>query len=244
MRRQEVFRREGVELMFAEIKKSLHAFGVDFDVYFHENDLHDSGAVDHAIDRLRSLGHIYEADGAIWLRTTTFGDDKDRVVIKSDGEPAYIAGDLAYYLNKRERGFDQVVIMLGADHHGYIGRMMAMCQCFGDKPHVNLEIMIGQLVNLVKDGAPVRMSKRAGNVVTMEDLVDAVGVDAARYALARSSTNSTLDVDLDLLGRKTNDNPVFYVQYAHARISSVLRNATELGIDRGELEPSALVARA
>lgn len=238
--RQEVFRREGVELMFAEIKKSLHAFGVDFDVYFHENDLHDSGAVDHAIDRLRSLGHIYEADGAIWLRTTTFGDDKDRVVIKSDGEPAYIAGDLAYYLNKRERGFDQVVIMLGADHHGYIGRLMAMCECFGDTPHVNLEILIGQLVNLVKDGAPVRMSKRAGNVLTMEDLVEAVGVDAARYALARSSTNSTLDVDLDLLGRKTNDNPVFYVQYAHARISSVLRNAAELGFDRGDLEPSAL----
>ena len=238
--RQEVFRREGVELMFAEIKKSLHAFGVDFDVYFHENDLHDSGAVDHAIERLRSLGHIYEADGAIWLRTTTFGDDKDRVVIKSDGEPAYIAGDLAYYLNKRERGFDQVVIMLGADHHGYIGRLMAMCECFGDTPHVNLEILIGQLVNLVKDGAPVRMSKRAGNVLTMEDLVEAVGVDAARYALARSSTNSTLDVDLDLLGRKTNDNPVFYVQYAHARISSVLRNAAELGIDHGDLEPSAL----
>jgi len=238
--RQEAFRREGVDLMFAEIKKSLHAFGVDFDVYFHENDLHDSGAVDHAIDRLRSLGHIYEADGAIWLRTTTFGDDKDRVVVKSDGEPAYIAGDLAYYLNKRERGFDQVVIMLGADHHGYIGRLMAMCECFGDTPHVNLEILIGQLVNLVKDGAPVRMSKRAGNVLTMEDLVEAVGVDAARYALARSSTNSTLDVDLDLLSRKTNDNPVFYVQYAHARISSVLRNAAELGIDRGDLEPSAL----
>jgi arginyl-tRNA synthetase len=238
--RQEVFRREGVELMFAEIKKSLHAFGVDFDVYFHENDLHDSGAVDHAIERLRALGHIYEADGAIWLRTTTFGDDKDRVVIKSDGEPAYIAGDLAYYLNKRERGFDQVVIMLGADHHGYIGRLMAMCECFGDTPHVNLEILIGQLVNLVKDGAPVRMSKRAGNVLTMGDLVDAVGVDAARYALARSSTNSTLEVDLDLLARKTNDNPVFYVQYAHARIASLLRNAKELGIERGELDPSLL----
>src|SRR5207237_6945547 len=160
--RQEVFRREGVELMFAEIKKSLHAFGVDFDVYFHENDLHASGAVEHAIDRLRLLGHIYEADGAIWLRTTTFGDDKDRVVIKRDGEPAYIAGDLAYYLNKRERGFDRVVIMLGADHHGYVGRLMAMCACFGDVPGEHLQILIGQMVNLVKDGQPVRMSKRAG----------------------------------------------------------------------------------
>jgi arginyl-tRNA synthetase len=237
---QETFRREGVEMMFAEIKQSLHDFGVDFDVYFHENDLHESGAVDHAIDKLRELGHIYEADGAVWLRTSEFGDDKDRVVIKADGNAAYIAGDLAYYLNKRERGFDLVVIMLGADHHGYVGRMMAMCQCFGDKPHENLEIIIGQLVNLMKDGAPVRMSKRAGTVVTMEDLVDSVGVDAARYALARSSPNSTLDVDLDLLGRKSNDNPVFYVQYAHARISGVLRNARELGIDRGELDPTLL----
>jgi arginyl-tRNA synthetase len=237
---QEVFRREGVDLMFTEIKKSLHDFGVDFDVYFHENDLHDSGAVAHAIERLRDLGHIYEQDGAVWLRTTEFGDDKDRVVIKSDGVPAYIAGDLAYYLNKRERGFDQVVIMLGADHHGYIGRMMAMCACFGDVPHENLEILIGQLVNLVKDGQPVRMSKRAGTVLTLEDLVDAVGVDAARYALTRSSVDSTLDIDLDLLIQKTNDNPVFYVQYAHARIASVLRNAAELGIDRGAFGPAQL----
>ena len=163
---QEVFRREGVELMFAEIKQCLHDFGVDFDVYFHENDLHDSGAVERAVARLRELGHIYEADGAIWLRTTEFGDDKDRVIIKSDGEPTYFAGDLAYYLDKRERGFDRVVIMLGADHHGYIGRMMAMCACFGDDPGVNLEILIGQLVNLVRDGQPVRMSKRAGTVIT------------------------------------------------------------------------------
>ena len=237
---QEIFRREGVELMFAEIKRSLHEFGVDFDVYFHENDLHESGAVGHAIERLRALGHVYEKDGAVWLRTTEFGDDKDRVVIKSDGEPAYIAGDLAYYLNKRERGFDQAIIMLGADHHGYIGRMMAMCACFGDVPHENLEILIGQLVNLVKDGQPVRMSKRAGTVLTLEDLVEAVGVDAARYALTRSSADSTLDIDLDLLTRRTNDNPVFYVQYAHARIASLLRNAAELGVGKGELNPALL----
>jgi arginyl-tRNA synthetase len=236
----EVFRREGVDMMFTEIKQSLHDFGVDFDVFFHENALHESGAVAHAVDRLWQLGHIYEADGAVWLRTTDFGDDKDRVVIKSDGVPAYISGDLAYYLNKRERGFDLVVIMLGADHHGYIGRLMAMCQCFGDKPHENLEIFIGQLVNLVRDGKPVRMSKRAGAVLTMEDLVSVVGVDAARYALTRSSPNSTLDVDLDLLSRRSNDNPVFYVQYAHARIASLLRNAAELGIDRGDLDPALL----
>jgi arginyl-tRNA synthetase len=237
---QEAFRGEGVELMFGEIKKSLADFGVEFDVYFHENDLHESGAVARAVAVLREKGHIFEADGAVWLRTTEFGDDKDRVVIKSDGTPAYISGDLAYYLSKRERGFDRVVIMLGADHHGYIGRMMAMCACFGDVPGVNLEILIGQLVNLVKDGQPVRMSKRAGTVLTLEDLVDAVGVDAARYALTRSSADSMLDIDLDLLTRRTNDNPVFYVQYAHARIASLLRNAVELGIDRGALDPTLL----
>ena len=231
---QEIFRARGVALMFDEIKATLHAFGVDFDVYFHEASLHDSGAVEHAVDRLRELGHIYQADGATWLRTTEFGDDKDRVIIKSDGEAAYIAGDLAYYLDKRERGFDRVIIMLGADHHGYIGRMMAMCAAFGDTPHVNLEILIGQMVNLMSGGEPVRMSKRAGTVVTIEDLVDAVGVDAARYALARSSVDSMIDLDLDLLTQATNENPVFYVQYAHARTSNVARNAAGLGVRRAD----------
>lgn len=228
----EAFRARGVELMFAEIRQSLEDFGVHFDVYFHEDSLHRSGAVDRAVARLRELGHIFEADGAVWLRTTTFGDDRDRVIIRSNGEAAYIAGDIAYYLDKRERGFDRVVIMLGADHHGYIGRMMAICAAFGDTPGVNLEILIGQLVNLVKDGAPVRMSKRAGTVVTIDDLVDAVGVDAARYALARSSADSSIDLDLDLLTRATNENPVFYVQYAHARTSSVARNAGDAGVRR------------
>jgi arginyl-tRNA synthetase len=238
---QEVLRREGVELMFAEIKTSLHDFGVDFDIYFHENDLHESGAVERAIVRLRELGHIFESAGAIWLRTSDFGDDKDRVIIKSDGEPSYFSGDLAYYLNKRERGFDRVVIMLGADHHGYIGRLMAMCACFGDTPGVNLEILIGQLVNLVKDGQPVRMSKRAGNTVTMEDLVEAVGVDAARYALARSSADSQIDIDLDVLIRRTNDNPVYYVQYAHARTAGVTRLATQDGVRTEDgFDPSLL----
>jgi arginyl-tRNA synthetase len=239
---QEEFRRHGVELMFAEIKRSLHDFGVDFDVYFHENSLHTSGAVQHAVDRLRAQGEIYEADGAVWLRTTDYGDDKDRVVIKQDGEPAYIAGDLAYYLNKRERGFDRVVIMLGADHHGYIGRLMAMCACFGDTPGEHLQILIGQLVNLVKDGQPVRMSKRAGNIVVLEDLVDAVGVDAARYQLARSSADSTLEIDLDLLVRASNDNPVHYVQYAHARTANVIKNAEAVGITLGTFVPELLDA--
>ncbi len=238
---EEAFRARGVELMFGEIKAALHAFRVDFQVYFHEDSLHESGAVERAVARLRELGHVFEADGATWLRTTDFGDDKDRVIIRSDGMAAYIAGDLAYYLDKRERGFDRAIIMLGADHHGYIGRMMAMCAAFGDTPWVNLEILIGQLVNLVKDGEPVRMSKRAGTIVTIDDLVDAVGIDAARYSLARSSADSTMDLDLDLLSRATNENPVFYVQYAHARTVNVARNANELGVRREDgFDPSVL----
>ncbi len=238
---QEVFRARGVELMFGEIKATLHDFGVDFDVYFHEESLHESGAVERAVIRLRELGHIFEAEGATWLRTTDFGDDKDRVIIKSDGEAAYIAGDLAYYLDKRERGADRVIIMLGADHHGYIGRMMAMCAAFGDTPWKNLEILIGQMVNLVSGGEPVRMSKRAGTVVTIEDLVEAVGVDAARYSLARSSVDTMIDLDLDLLVKRSNDNPVFYVQYAHARTCNVARNAAETGVRREDgFDPALL----
>jgi arginyl-tRNA synthetase len=237
---QEVFRAVGVELMFGDIKASLHDFGVDFDVYFHENELHETGAVDRAIQRLRDLGAIYEKDGATWFRSTDYGDDKDRVVIKSDGEAGYISGDLAYYLNKRERGFERNLIMLGADHHGYVKRLMAMTAAFGDEPYVNLEILIGQLVNLVRDGEPLRMSKRAGTVVTLEDLVEAVGVDAGRYALVRSSIDSQVDIDLDLWGARTNDNPVYYVQYAHARTRSVARNAAEFGVDRSAFDASLL----
>ncbi|NYE20901.1 arginine--tRNA ligase [Microbacterium immunditiarum] len=238
--KQEAFRELGVGFMFTEIKKSLHEFGVDFDVYFHENDLHTSGAVQHAVDRLRELGHIFEEDGALWLRSTEFGDDRDRVIIRSNGVPAYFSGDLAYYLDKRERGFNRCIIMLGADHHGYVRRMMAMCAAFGDEPNVNLQILIGQLVNLVKDGQPVRMSKRAGTIVTLEDLVEIVGVDAARYALTRSSADSNLDIDLDLLQKRTNDNPVFYVQYAHARTHNVARNAAASGVDRSSFAPELL----
>ncbi|MBC7632487.1 arginine--tRNA ligase [Aeromicrobium sp.] len=239
----ETFRGEGVDLMFTEIKRSLHDFGVDFDVFFHENDLHESGAVDRAIARLQELGMMYERDDATWLRTSDFGDDKDRVVIKSDGQPAYISGDLAYYLNKRERGFDRCLIMLGADHHGYVSRMLAMCAAFGDTPGVNLELLIGQLVNLVRDGEPLRMSKRAGTVITLEDLVGAIGVDASRYALARYSTDSMIDLDLDLWAKQDSDNPVYYVQYAHARLSSIVRNAVDLGvtIDVETFDPSLLV---
>ena len=238
---QERFRMLGVDLMFTEIKASLHDFGVEFDVYFHENALHESGAVDRAIARLTELGVMYDKSGAKWLRTTDYGDDKDRVVIKSNGEPAYISSDLAYYLDKRERGFDRAFIMLGADHHGYVSRMMAMCAAFGDTPHENLEILIGQMVNLIQDGEPVRMSKRAGTVVVLEDLVEAVGVDAARYALTRFSTDSMIDIDLDLLRRHTNENPVYYVQYAHARTCNVTRLAGEDGVHLADgFDPSLL----
>lgn len=238
---QETFRSVGVDFMFGDVKASLDEFGVHFDVFFHENDLHEGGAVEHAIQRLRELGHIYEAEGAIWLRSTEFGDDRDRVIIRSNGEPAYLSGDLAYYLNKRERGFERNIIILGADHHGYVRRLMAMAAAFDDEPGVNLEILIGQLVNLVRDGEPVRMSKRAGTVVTMEDLVDVVGVDAARYALVRSAIDSPLDIDLDLLQKRSNDNPVFYVQYAHARTAAVARQAAASGVDRSAFDAAALV---
>ncbi|KXK63125.1 arginine--tRNA ligase [Micromonospora rosaria] len=233
---QEVFRVEGVALMFDEIKSSLRGFGVDFDTYFNEKDLHDRGELEHALTRLREQGHVDERDGAVWLRTTDFGDDKDRVLRKSNGEWTYFAADCAYYLDKRERGFDRAVYMLGADHHGYVGRMKAMAACFGDDPQVHLEILIGQLVSLVRDGAPVRMSKRAGTVVTLEDLVDAIGVDAARYALARYSSDSPIDIDVELWTRASRDNPVYYVQYVAARTASVGRNAAEVGLTRGDAE--------
>ena len=226
---QETFRSIGVDLMFTHIKSSLHEFGTDFDVYTHEDSMHTSGRVDQAIARLRDNGAIYEKDGATWLRTTEFGDDKDRVVIKSDGNPAYVAGDLAYYLDKRERGFTLCIYMLGADHHGYIARLKAAAAALGDDP-ATVEVLIGQMVNLVRDGQPVRMSKRAGTVITLDDLVDAIGVDAARYVLIRSSVNSPIDIDLALWSSASNENPVYYVQYAHARLSALARNAAELGL--------------
>lgn len=243
---REVFRERGVALMFDAIKKELADFRVEFDVYFHEDSLHESGAVDEAIQTLRDKGVIFEADGATWIRTTDFGDDKDRVIIKSDGDTAYFAGDIAYYLDKRQRGADHVIIMLGADHHGYVGRMYAMAQAFGDTAGVgeNLEILIGQLVNLVRDGEPVRMSKRAGTIVTLGDLVDVADVDASRYSLVRQAMDSPIDLDLDVITSRTNDNPIYYVQYAHARTCSVDRNAAEHGVTRDAFDPALLDSEA
>ena len=226
---QETFRSIGVDLMFTHIKESLHEFGTDFDVFTHEDSMHTSGRVEEAIAQLRKTGNIYDKDGASWLRTTEFGDDKDRVVIKSDGQPAYVAGDLAYYLDKRLRGFDLCIYMLGADHHGYIARLKAAAAALGDDP-ATVEVLIGQMVNLVRDGQPLRMSKRAGTVITLDDLVEAIGVDAARYSLIRSSVDTPIDIDLQLWSSASSENPVYYVQYAHARLSALARSAAELGL--------------
>ncbi|WP_271038898.1 arginine--tRNA ligase [Rhodococcus pyridinivorans] len=227
--RHETFRSIGVDLMFAHIKRTLHEFGVDFDVYFHENSLFESGAVDKAVETLKASGNLYFEDGAWWLKSTDYGDDKDRVVIKSDGNAAYIAGDIAYFQDKRSRGFDLCIYMLGADHHGYIARLKAAAAAFGDDPDT-VEVMIGQMVNLVRGGEAVKMSKRAGTVITLDDLVEAIGVDAARYSLVRSSVDQSIDIDLELWASTTNENPVYYVQYAHARLSSIARNAADLGL--------------
>lgn len=227
--RNEIFRSIGVGLMFEHIKRTLADFGTEFDVYFHENSLFESGAVDKSVAELTESGNLYEADGAWWLRSTDYGDDKDRVVLKSDGNAAYIAGDIAYLRDKRARGYDRCIYMLGADHHGYVARLKAVAAAFGDDPET-VEVLIGQMVNLVRDGVTVKMSKRAGTVITLDDLVEAIGVDAARYALIRSSVDQSIDIDLALWASSSNDNPVYYVQYAHARLSSLARNAADLGV--------------
>jgi arginyl-tRNA synthetase len=235
------FEHEGYKAMLKEMQDSLERFGVHFDVWFSEKTLHDGGAVEHALDELRKQGHIFEADGAIWLRTTDFGDDKDRVLIRSNGEKTYFAADAAYYINKRERGFDRCIYMLGADHHGYIGRLKAIAACAGDDPQRNIEVLIGQLVSLLRGGEPVRLSKRAGTLITLDELIEVVGVDAARYSLARSSTDSPLTLDIEVITRQKNDNPVFYVQYVGARTASVARNAAELGLHRTETYEAGLL---
>ncbi|MFG2695519.1 arginine--tRNA ligase [Kitasatospora sp. NPDC051984] len=235
------FRTEGLKLMVAEIQRSMAEFGVHFDTWFSEKTLHDSGAVQQAMERLREQGHVFDRDGAIWLRTTDFGDDKDRVLIKADGETTYFAADAAYYLSKRDRGAEVSVYMLGADHHGYVNRLKAIAACAGDDMDRNIEVMIGQFVKMLRDGKEVRLSKRAGNIITIDDVVDWIGVDAARFMLVRQSTDSTITIDIDLVTRQSNDNPVFYVQYAHARMCSVQRNAVDKGVIRSaDFKPELL----
>ena len=221
-------RQLGYEAQLQDIRDTLEDFGVHFDVWFSEKSLHDDGAVGAAISRLREQGHVDDRDGAVWLRTTDFGDDKDRVMVRSDGVPTYFASDAAYYLSKKDRGFPEKIYLLGADHHGYIGRLKAISACAGDDPAENIEIRIGQLVNL--GGA--KLSKRAGNIIELRDLITWIGTDAVRYSLARYPADSPLNLEGEELRKQTNDNPVFYVQYAHARTFNVARLAAEDGIDR------------
>ncbi len=225
------FREAAYALQLEQQQQVLEIFRTHFDIWYSERSLHDSGAVDRGMARLREQGHVFELDGATWLRTTDFGDDKDRVLVKADGEMTYFASDTAYYVDKRARGFDTAIYLLGADHHGYVNRLRAVAACAGDDMDTSVEVLIGQLVKMIKDGEEVKLSKRAGTLITLEELVEEVGVDAARYSLIRYPVDSPLTLDLDLLVQRTNDNPVFYVQYAHARVSSVLRNAADLGID-------------
>jgi arginyl-tRNA synthetase len=238
----EEFREAAYKVQLSQQQKVLDTFNTHFDVWFSERSLHESGAVEHGVEKLRSQGHVFELDGAVWLRTTDFGDDKDRVIIKEDGDLTYFASDTAYYINKRERGFDICIYMFGADHHGYIHRLKATAACAGDDAHYNVEIMIGQLVKIMEGGEELKLSKRAGTIITLEELVEKVGVDAARYTLIRYPVDTPMVMDVDVLKRNTNENPVYYVQYAHARIAAVLRNCAELGISSAleSFDPSQL----
>jgi arginyl-tRNA synthetase len=227
------FREAGYKLQLDLQREVLENFGTHFDTWFSERSLYENNFFNHTLDKLKSNGHVYEEEGAIWLRTTDFGDDKDRVMIKSDGSFAYFASDSAYYISKRERGFNLCIYMLGADHHGYVGRIKAIAACAGDDPEKDIEALIGQMVKIIEGGQELKLSKRAGTIITLEELVEKVGIDAARYTLIRYPTDTPMVIDVDLLKKNTNDNPVYYVQYAHARICAVLRNAKDLGIDYG-----------
>ena len=224
------FREAAYAVQLKDQQRVLDTFGTHFDIWFSERSLHDQGAVEHGVEKLRGQGHVFENEGAVWLRTTDFGDDKDRVLTKSDGSLTYFSSDTAYYINKRERGFDICIYMLGADHHGYVGRLKAIAACAGDNPEYNIHILIGQLVKIMEGGQEVKLSKRAGTIITLEELVEKTGVDAARYTLIRYPVDTPMVMDIDILKRNTNENPVYYVQYAHARIAAVLRNAAELKI--------------
>ncbi len=227
------FRDAGYALQLDEQQRVLSGFRTIFDVWYSEKSLYENAYFAHCLDRLITEGHVFEADGATWLRTTDFGDDKNRVMIKSDGTFAYFASDSAYYMSKRERGFDICIYMLGADHHGYVNRLKAIAACAGDDPQYNIEILIGQMVKIMENGEELKLSKRAGTIITLEELVEKVGVDAARYTLIRYPVDTPMVMDVDVLRSRTNENPVYYVQYAHARIRGVLRNAEELGISFG-----------
>jgi arginyl-tRNA synthetase len=225
--------------MLEGIRRTLARLGVEFDVWFSERTLHQSGAIASAVAELRERGMVEDRDGAVWLRTTLFGDDKDRPLIRSNGAPTYLAADIAYYRDKRRRGFDRVIFLWGADHHGYIPRMRAVVRAFGD-PDESAEFVIGQMVRLVRGGQPAKMSKRAGDIVTVDDLIDEVGKDATRYTMLRFSVDAPIEFDLEAVTRQSMDNPVYYVQYAHARIASVIRQAGEVGFTPVPVEEADL----
>ncbi|MDO9497440.1 MAG: arginine--tRNA ligase, partial [Nocardioides sp.] len=230
------FREAGYALQLRQQQEQLDAFQTHFDVWFSERTLHDSDDVAAGLEKLRTQGHLFDADGALWMRTTDFDDDKDRVLIRSNGELTYFASDTAYYVNKRERGFDRCIYLLGADHHGYVNRLRAMAACAGDDPDRNIEVLIGQMVKIMKDGEELKLSKRAGTLVTLEELIELIGVDALRYTLSRYPADSPLTLDAAEMTRQSSDNPVFYVQYAHARVCSILRNAADLGLAPAKAE--------
>ena len=227
----------GCALQMQQIEQTLSDFHVSFDVWFSEKSLHDAGAVTEAVDRLREQGHVFEHEGATWLRTTDFGDDKDRVLLRADGRPTYFAADCAYYLSKKDRGFPEKVYMLGADHHGYVGRLKAIAACAGDDPETSIEVLIGQLINISGE----RMGKRRGNAIFLSDLLEWIGADPIRYSLGRFPADTPLDLDGEELRKRSNDNPVFYVQYAHARTCNVARLAGEDGVRREDgFDPALL----
>ena len=227
--RLEQFKTIAYQEKLAALKEDLERFNVRFDVWFSEKTLHEANKINEACEYLLEKGYMEKRDGALWLKSTEFGDDKDRVVIRDNGVPTYFAADIAYHTNKFNRGFDRVINLWGADHHGYIARMKAAMQCMGFKPE-QLEILVLQMVRLLRDGQEVKMSKRTGQSVTLNELIDEVGTDAARFFFVMRSIDSQLDFDLDLAVKKSNDNPVFYVQYAHARICSIMRQVAEAGI--------------
>jgi arginyl-tRNA synthetase len=216
--------RRGVDLMIEEVRATLHRYRVTFDRFFHERELHETGMVERAIDLLREHGYVYESEGATWLRTTALGDEKDRVLKRSDGQPTYFASDIAYHEDKRERGFDRLIDVWGADHHGHVTRMHVAWEALGGDRD-RLELLIMQLVNLMEGGRRFQSSKRSGNFVSLDDLIDDIGVDAARFFMLQRSHDTTLDLDLKLAREQSQENPVYYVQYAHARIASILRKA-------------------
>ncbi|MGE5282639.1 MAG: arginine--tRNA ligase [Chloroflexota bacterium] len=225
----------GVELILERVRSTLDRFGVSFDSWFSERDLYSRGEVDAALEQLDLGGHTYRSEDALWLRTTTFGDDKDRVLIRANGEPTYLAADVAYHWDKLERGFERLVDVLGADHHGYVARLRAAIAGLGADPE-RFEALIMRLVHIVESGERAQMSKRSGDFVSLDELIDDIGVDASRWFMLWRSHDTTVDLDLDLARRQSNDNPVYYVQYAHARIASILRKADR---DPGEIAAAA-----